>query len=250
VPWEETEIGSFRVRHESDDRGGAMRIVATLDGVKPRLDEVFPRAPEEVSVIVHASSGALSTAHPALPLARALTAPAGRRYLAGWLGRDEIHVLSPAALEKRASQVEGSREVLRLSPAALYTQLVVAANNDALPPPFSPLRLRRFLRWAWLVQGAGQHFSGQVAHVRPIIARRLREGRPPSFPPSLRDAPVLGGSVFDLLARERGDLAAAQLAGRLHPHGADAALRRAWDDQPLATIERTWRTHLEELAAV
>ena len=251
MPWEETTIGSFRVRHESDDRGGAMRIVATLDAVRPRLDEVFTRTPEEpVSVIVHASPGALAFAHPVLPLARALTAPAGRRYLAGWIGREEIHVLSPVTLEKRASSVEGSRELLRLSPAALYVQLVVAANNPDIPPPFSPLRLRRFLRWAWLIQGAGQHFSGQVAHARPAIARRLREGRAPSFPPALRDAPVLGGSVFDLLAQERGDLAAAQLAGRLHPQGGAAAIRRAWDDQPLATIERSWRSHLERLAAV
>ena len=92
-----------------------------------------------------------------------------------------------------------------LTPAALYAQLVVAANNTALPPPFTVRAFRRWLRWSWLAQGAGQFFSGQTAWLRPAIAVRLREGPPPDFPPSRRDAALLGGTVFDLLVREEGD---------------------------------------------
>ena len=43
-----------------------------------------------------------------------------------------------------------------------------------------------------------------MAHLRPAIARRLRERASPSFPPTARDAALLGGTVFDLLSRESG----------------------------------------------
>jgi len=47
------------------------------------------------------------------------------------------------------------------------------------------------------------------------IARRLREGsglRGISFPPGVRDAPLLGGTVLDLLAGEAGQAAVAKLS--------------------------------------
>src|SRR6185295_13895632 len=101
---------------------------------------------------------------------------------------------------------------LMLTPVAMYASIVIGANNPDLPPPFTPGSFRRLARWAWLAQGAAQYFAGQVSHLRPAIALRLREGRAPAFPPSRRDAPLLGGTVFDLLAREEGDTACARLA--------------------------------------
>ena len=80
-------------------------------------------------MILHGSPLALNLAQPYLPIARALTAPAGRRYLVGWAGAREIHVLAPRALEARASGAPGSREALLLAPAALYASVVVGANS-------------------------------------------------------------------------------------------------------------------------
>src|SRR5206468_2303660 len=145
------------------------------------------------------------------PVLRAFTAPAGRRYLAGWIGAGEIHVLSPKLLARRASKVPGSREMVMLVPAALYARLAVAAANKRWAPPFTPASTLRYLRWAWLVEGAAQWLSGRAAHAGPAIRRRLHEGAKPDFPPKLRDAALLGGSVIDLLAREVGADAVARL---------------------------------------
>jgi len=105
------------------------------------------------------------------------------------------------------------------------------------------------LRWAWLLEGAARWFAGQTDYARPAIARRLREGPAPSFPPGIRDAPLLGGTVIDLLVSEEGEEAAAELASHLHPQGARAALSRAFRGRTFARTERAWRAHLELLAS-
>ena len=91
-------------------------------------------------------------------------------------------MLAPATLAARASNVPGSREMLELAPAVLYTRRVIGENNRDLPRRATPPRLRAELRWAWLLEGGAQWFSGQTEHARPAIARRLREGRPPELP--------------------------------------------------------------------
>ena len=97
-------------------------------------------------------------------------------------------------------------------------------------------------RLAWLAWGASEWFSGQTAHARPAIARRLREGRSPAFPPGRRDARLLGGTVIDLLVRERGEAEAVRLVD-------EGVLRHAFGGAPLREIEARWRTHLERLTA-
>jgi hypothetical protein len=125
---------------------------------------------------------------------------------------------------------------------------VVGHNNPQLPPPFRLGRFVRYLRWAWLPNGAGQWFSGQTAFARPAIARRLREGPEPSFPPSLRDSILLGGTVFDLIAREEGEQEAVKIACRLPPGGPKRALVYAFKGRPLVHTEGTWRAHLSRIA--
>jgi hypothetical protein len=94
-----------------------------------------------------------------------------------------------------------------------------------------------------------QWFSGQTALARPAIARRLREQGRPEFPPALKDAALLGGSVIDLVAREQGTAAAVRLAcGRLPAGGAREALLTAFDGRALVHTEGTWRAHLSRLA--
>jgi hypothetical protein len=246
VPWVESHSPSFSARHEERDTGAAATVLEALEHFRERLDGLFDKTPREVAVVMHARSGALALAHPWLPVARMLAAPAARRYMAGWFAKGEVHVLAPAALEERASAVPGSREALLLSPLHEYAHLVVAANNPGLPPPFTPASFARYLRWAWLAEGAATHLSGQTPHLRPAIARRLHEGGRPPFPPSARDAALLGGTVFALLEEGAGEEACARLAAHLPEGGGAAAIELSFS-RPLPEVERDWRDWLDEL---
>ena len=178
-----------------------------------------------------------------------VAAPASRRYFAGWFTEADIHVLSPPALERRASKVPGSREALLLSPLHEYSHLVIGANNPDLPPPFSPAAFRRYVRWAWLCEGGAVWLSGQTPYLRAAIVRRLREGGRPEFPPSASDAMLLGGTIFSMLEREGGPRAAAALAtSPLEDSGARGVLADAFGRQ-LASVERDWRAELDSLSA-
>jgi hypothetical protein len=248
VPWVETSSPNFTARHEHGDLEDAVAVLELIEGTRERVGAIFTRLPEEVAVVLHTSQLELCLAQPYLPFVRLATAPAGRRYLAGWCSPREVHVLSPRLLERRASAVPGSREMAMLGPATLYTQLVLAANNRTLPPPFRLTGVRRYARWAWLAAGAAQYFSGQTAFARPAIARRLREGREPSFPPDVRDAALLGGSVFDLLAREHGVGAAVRLAYTPLAGQPRQALIGAFAGRAVVHTEGAWRAHLARLA--
>jgi hypothetical protein len=76
------------------------------------------------------------------------------------------------------------------------------------------------------------------------VARRLREGRAPSFPPGRADALLLGGTVVDLLAREEGERAVIDLLRS----GPEDALTRAFGGRGLRHTESAWRSHLARLA--
>jgi hypothetical protein len=158
-------------------------------------------------------------------------------------------MLAPGALDRRASAVPGSREMLELTPAALYARRVINESNDGLRRRAAPGRVRAQLRWAWLLEGAARWFAGQTDYARPAIARRLHDGEPPSFPPGVRDALLLGGTVIDLLAREQGEQAAVELACRLDPRGPTAALVSAFGGRPLRHTEQVWRSQLQRLVA-
>ena len=248
MAWVETGSPSFSARHEEEDAEAAAATLAELEAHRARLGSLFEALPEHVAVVMHAHPAALAMAHPWLPLARAFAAPAARRYMAGWFAQAEIHVLTPAALETRASRVAGSREALLRTPLREYTHLVLAVNNHALPPPFSVASFARYLRWAWLCEGAAVHFSGQGPHLRAAVARRLREGGRPAFPPSARDAALLGGTIFALLERGAGARACVDLVERLDPAGAQNALERAFQ-RPLGEVELDWRRYLEGFRA-
>jgi hypothetical protein len=247
--WVETSSPHFAARHDLADEDDVVAVLELLESTRERLAQAFPAVPDDVvDVVLHGSRAQLWTAQPELPVVSRLTAPAARRYLVGWPAGGTLHLLAPRHLRARASKVPGSREMALLAPAALYAQLVVGANNPGLPPPFRAGSLVRMVRWAWLWAGAGQFFSGQTAFARPAIARRLREGSPPAFPPAPRDAMLLGGSVLDLLAREEGDAAVVALVCRLPAGGPRAALVQAFHGRPLSHTEGTWRAHLSRLA--
>jgi len=247
--WVESASQNFVARHEERDDDEVGEILELLEDTRDRVGSIFPVLPPgEVTVVLHTSSWELDLAQPLLPIMRRATAPAARRHLAGWPGRNALHTLTPRLLAARAASVEGSREMLLLTPAALYIQLVVAECNPALPPPWSPRSTARARQWAWLIAGAGQWFSGQTAHARPAIARRLREGTRPDFPPSLRDAALLGGTVIDLVAREEGVGRAVELVCGLPPGGPREALVTVFGGRAMVHSEGTWRAHLARMA--
>jgi hypothetical protein len=247
VSWVETTAPSFTARHAEEDSGDVVALLELLEGTRERLAGRLPVPEERIAVIVHSSAAQLALAQPAVPVLRRLTAPASRRYVAGWFGTRELHVLAPRLLRERASAVPGSRELLELAPAGLYAQLAAGRANPALPPPFRPRSARALLRWAWLAAGTGQWFSGQTAHARPAIARRLREGAEPRFPPGIRDAQLLGGSVLDLLAREEGEQAVVRLALE-PPDTPQRTLERAFRGRSLVHTSGAWRAHLARMA--
>jgi hypothetical protein len=247
VAWVESASRHFTARHAESDADEVEEVLDLLERTRERLAERFPSMPTGVEVVVHGTDAQLAVAQPVVPLVRRLTAPAARRYVVGWPARGTVHVLTPHLLDRHAPNVPESREMERLAPAALYTQLVVGHNNPHLPPPFRVGTLVRGIRWAWLVHGAAQWFSGQTAHARAAIGRRLHEGPPPAFPPGLADAPLLGGTVVDLIVREEGESAAVELACRLPARGPKAGLVEVFDGRPLRHTEAAWRGHLTRI---
>jgi len=247
--WVESSSEHFTARYDDGERRDVRGVLELLERTREELGTLFPALPGEVSVVLHTSALELDLAQPLLPVVRRLTTPAARRYLAGWAGRGTLHVLAPRVMRARASNVEGSREMLLLTPAALYVQLTIAECNPELPPPWSLRSTRRAARWAWLVAGSAQWLSGQTSLARPVIARRLRDDARPDFPPRLKDAALLGGSVVDLVAREQGTAAVVDLAcSPLPPGGPRQALLEAFDGRALVHTEGTWRAHLSRLA--
>src|SRR3954447_17791923 len=172
--WNETPSEHFVARHEDRDTEDAEGVLELLEATRARLARAFAVVPAGVDVVLHGSDVQLLVARPGVVLERVLAAPAARRYVTGTWSRRELHVLAPRRLEERASAVPGSRELVLLSPAGLYSRLVVGSSSRALRSR------RRARRLAWLAWGAAEWFSGQTAHARPAIARRLREGRPPA----------------------------------------------------------------------
>jgi hypothetical protein len=249
VAWVESASPSFRARHESTHADEVDRVLHSLEQTREYLGQHFPQTVDGMAVVFHSGVASLSVACPVVPLTWISAAPAARRYVAGWCGREELHIVRPGVLEARGSSVPGSREMLATTASTLYARRVIIENNPDVPLRMTPRRIRAELRWAWLLEGAARWFGGQTAHARPAIARRLREGRRPAFPPGVRDAPLLGGTVIDLVVRERDERAAARLACRIHPQGRRAALREAFRGESPAAIEAAWREHLGHMAA-
>lgn len=246
--WLETASAHFTARHAEEDADHARAVLEQLEATRARIAPLLPALPDEVGVVLHAAEGQLALARPGLPLRRQLTAPAARRYVAGALSGYDIHVLSPPLLDARASGAEGSRAALALTPSSLYARLAVCAASPRLPPPTRVGTVVRAWRWAWLLEGVGAWLSGQTALIRPAIRLRLHEAPAPSFPPALRDAVLLGGTVVDLLAREEGERAAVDLVLRLDPSGPRGALVGAFHGRPLVQTEGNWRSYLARIA--
>jgi hypothetical protein len=245
VAWVETTSPSFTARHESAHEGDAETVLDALESHRARLGRLYPRLPEDVTIVLHDSWLQLALAQPYLAVARRLASPAARRYMAGWFAQHEIHVLAPSCLRELAGGPD-SLEALMLTPQRVYTMLVAGTDNPVLPPPFRPRSSSTLRRAPWLLEGIAQYLAGQVPLLRPAISIRLREG-PVRFPPSRRDSPLVAGALFDLLAKERGEGACVRLARQpiTDPHG---ALESAFEASTTDLVSM-WRSHVERLAS-
>jgi hypothetical protein len=240
--WLETASETFTARHDDRDAPDAERVLAQLEYARDRFERALEIELGEIAVVLHGTPAQLDAAQPWLPVQRRLTAPAARRYVVGWAAERELHVLAPRLLAERASNVEGSLEMLMLAPSCLLARRALAARHPGFPPPLGPRRLARWMRSAWFVEGAAQWLSGQTKHVHPAVNRRLREGPAPAFPPGRADALLLGGSLFDLVAREEGARAAIAAVRA----GPDKALD-AFGHRSRRHTEQAWRSHLARL---
>src|SRR6266545_4627492 len=163
------------------------------------------------------------------------------------LGLEERFDEVPGGITVIIHPTPGSLAALRGTAERLYVQVVLGANNHRLPPPWGPRRFLRYLKWTWLIEGAAQYYAGQVPLFRAAVSTRLRESKPPAFPPSPRDAIILGGTIFDLLERERGPDACDVLASRLRRDGPRAAIELAFGGR-FRHVEQEWRSYLRRLA--
>jgi hypothetical protein len=244
VPWVETPSLSFTARHEASQADDALAVLEDLEQYRARLEQLLPRVPGGVTVVLHDSPVQLLFGNPMLAVMRRVASRAARRYMVGWYRTGEVHTLSPPVLREISAGPDSERALL-LSPRRIYTALAIGTNNPLLPPPSRPGPLLHLLREAWLPEGAAQHFAGQVPLMRAAIATRLRAGRI-RFPPGARDAALLGGTLFDLLQLEQDERACVRLA--THPaRDPRAALEDAFGASA-AAIDAAWRGHLERLA--
>ncbi len=248
MAWIESQSPHFHCRHSSAFTADAARVLALLERTRERLAPQFPQLAHETTIVLHDSATSLALSNPLMPLLWSATAPQARRYVTGWTGHRELHVLSPEALRVRASAVTGSHEMLALTPASLYVRRALMGSNANLWKSRAPQRVVGELRWAWLFEGTARWYSGESGYARGAIGQRMRDGRRPHFPPRMRDAPLLAAPLIDLLAASQGNDAVAALAARLHGDGAHAALTRAFSGRSLMAVENDWRAELRRLA--
>ena len=156
----------------------------------------------------------------------------------------ELHILNDEYTDRRAAG-EDSLPALRGTAERLYAQIVLAANNERLPPPWGPRRFARYVRWAWLIEGGAQYFTGQTSLFRAAVNTRMREGRAalvPALGPR-RDHPRRHGlRPARPRARTRRLLV---LVSRLRREGAERAIELAFDAR-FRDVEQEWRRHLRE----
>ncbi|MFL5864390.1 MAG: hypothetical protein ACJ780_27070, partial [Solirubrobacteraceae bacterium] len=127
----ESASESFTARHDATAADDARHVLRSLERTREHLDGYFPRTPHGITIVLHGGQLGLALTNPLMPLIWLSTAPAARRYVVGWAGRTELHMLEPSVLAARASNVPGSQEMLEHGASCLYArQVIIASNKD------------------------------------------------------------------------------------------------------------------------
>src|SRR2546423_14709408 len=138
MAWVERASPSFTARFDERDADDAARVLEALEQAREDFSGRFPRAASDLTAVIHDSELALALAAPYLPLARVVTAPAGRRYLAGWFGAADLPKLAPRLLARRASAVPGPPPPFAPPPPPPLPPRRGRASHPAPPPPLPP----------------------------------------------------------------------------------------------------------------
>ena len=234
----------------SATRADAERVLAQLEYARDAARRALRRRVGRARRRPARLAAQLDAAQPWLPLQRRLTAPGGAplpRRLGGRAraARARAAAARPARLERRGLAGDADARALGAARAPLRRRQPPGAAAAVRPAAASPAGCAG-RGWS---RARAQWLSGQTRHVRPAVARRLREGAPPSFPPGRADALLLGGTVFDLLAREEGE--SRRACARLRPaprRRRPGARRRRSAGRGVRHTEAAWRSHLARLA--
>ncbi|MFT4034584.1 MAG: hypothetical protein QM679_03300 [Patulibacter sp.] len=231
------------MRFDDDARTEVEELVHVLETVAARLDAHGLRLPPHPTIVVHPTALSLALAQPAYVAALALTETHGRRYLSSWASGSTLHLIAPGRLTRGAGGHVSLRDAMERAPACGLAHLALGHVNPGLT-------LQRALRrrdWFWLAWGAGQSLVGQVPMLASVIALRRKERRHLAVPPVMRDAVVLGGSLVELVRRERGLTALAHLLRDPLPPSPQGWIGRALPGLGATEREVRWRMLLDEL---
>ena len=95
MAWVDTASETFLARHDERDEEDAARVLAQLEFARTRLEERFDTRPGRArgrpALLAPRSSTPRSRG---CPSRAGFTAPAARRYVVGWAGPRELHVLA------------------------------------------------------------------------------------------------------------------------------------------------------------
>lgn len=241
--WTESSSSRFRVRFDDDARTEVEELIHVLETVSARLEAHGLVLPDHPTIVVHPTAFSMSLAQPAFVVAQSFTESNGRRYLASWTAGSTLHLIAPQRLARGTESHISMRDALERAPACGLAHLALGHVN----PQLSLHRAVRKRAWFWLAWGAGQTLVGQVPMLASTIAARRRERRALLLPPPARDAVALGGSVVELVHRERGLTALVKLLREPLPARPQDWLHHALPG--LGSTERDvhWRMLLDEL---
>lgn len=241
--WTESASNLFRVRFDDEARTEVEELVHILETYAVRLEAHGLVLPPHPTVVVHPTAVSLSLAQPAYVAALGLTETHGRRYLASWTSGSTLHLISPERLRRGTENHISLRAAMERAPACGLAHMALGHAN-------SGLSLQRALRsrgWFWLAWGAGQTLVGQVPTLASVIAVRRKERRALSLTPAMRDAVILGGSIVELVLRERGLTGLVHLLKAPLPERPEAWIARALPGVGPTEREVQWRMLLDDL---
>jgi hypothetical protein len=241
--WTESSSNLFRVRFDDESRTEVEEVVHVLETVAARLEAHGLVLPDHPTIVVHPTAFSLGLAQPAFLFAQTLTESNGRRYLASWSSGSTLHLIAPTRLARGSEGHISMREALERAPACGLAHMALAHAN----PGLSLQRTLRKRDWLWLAWGAGQSLVGQVPMLASSIAVRRRERRSLAIPPPARDAVVLGGSLVELVLRERGLTGLVALLRDPLPPSPQAWINRALSGLGPTERDVRWRMLLDEL---
>ena len=249
MAWVETASLSFVARHDSDIAEEADAMLADLEEFRTELEDLFDVVPGDVAVVVHPRPLMMNFAVPWLPLARAVSAPAGRRYFARLLRGERDPRAGPGGAREagvRGSGLAGgadARSTSRVRPRGGRGQqrnaaaAVLAGHLPALRALGLAVRGRRGLSGRPGAADAGRR-GQQAARGRAARSSRRR--------PATRWC--WAAPCSRCCTPSTGPRPAPSSPARPTP-GAHAGRSRQAFGRPAASVEREWADYLAALTA-